>query len=994
MKTPNSLRTAVCGLAVLAGLMTGPAFAQATNTLLVSPGSFTFTHQFGNQTPPLEQNLSVLSTSGNVPFAITFAPTQPANVAPWVILAPLDTSGTLQTPSIVRVVPTPQNLPVGTYNGEITITAANVTNPSVKIPVTLKIVQNSELDIPTKTLTFSSVVGSAPTPQQIQVNTTGSPLNFSISPVVNNGPAGWLTVDPANSVTNKIVNVSVNPANITPGTYTAVLNITSGGAANSPQQVQVTYTVTAAPVLTALPAGLNFNFQIGTTAPSAQTVAISAGTQNIAITATADPGTTTGWLSVSPTTGTTPTNLSVSVNPTGLASGIYTGRITVTGTGLGTLQIPVTLNVSTLPLLNLSASAVAFNAQPNQAPPGQSVNVTSTSTPLPFTIDIEPANSWLVAGQTANATPATVVLGAVVTGLQPGTYTGRVIIRSPQAGNNPQVINVTLNVSSQVVLQVSPNTLTFNAVAGGPTPAFQSFNVNSSDNTPQAFNVTKTTTDPNGQWLVVPTTSGNTPATNLQVAVNQAGLAAGNYTGTITVTPANNAGPPQTIQVNLTVTGQTQFRANPTTLTFSQVTGGAAPAAQTVQLTSEPNNLAFVTQIPAAASWLTVTANQNTTPATLTFTANGQNLQPGVYNTAVTVLAGGVAQQTIPVTLQVGSSATLTVTPSAVRVFEYASGGPLPAAQQLAFSSNGPAIDFRLSASTNWIKLAPVEGRTPATTNVTIDPSGLAPGTYEGQITVSATGVNLPAPIPVRLIVTGPPAPAITDFQNGASFLPSPAAPGQIITLRGTNLGPERGVSFTLNAQGRVPTVVADTRVLFDGIAAPVIYTSRNQINAIVPYALTGRFSTRVQVEYLNQRSNILELRVVDSAPGVFTIGDGRGQAALLNQDNSVNAPNNPAARGTIIQIYATGEGQTRPEGIDGFVPLTVPDLRFPLLPVTVRIGGVPAEILYAGSAPQAVLGLFQVNARVPQNIGTGNQSIEVQVGTAISQAGATLAIR
>ncbi|HYZ87407.1 MAG TPA: IPT/TIG domain-containing protein, partial [Bryobacteraceae bacterium] len=973
MRRLELFRVAMLWTAVFTVLGSGHAAAQQQNTVLVSPGSFVFTHQFGNPTPPVEQNLNVLSTSGNVPFSITFAPSEPANVAPWIILAPVDTSGTLQTPSIVRVVPVPQNLPVGTYTGKITITANNVTNPTATIQVTLRIVPQSELDVSPKNLTFTSAVNQAPAQQSIQVNSTGSPLAFSATPTQNNGPQGWLVVDPATGTTNRPVTVSVNSTNLAPGTYTGVVNIASGGAANSPQQVQVTYTVTATPTLTANPAGLTFNFQVGTTAPAAQTVAIASATQNVTFAATADPGTTPGWLAVSPASATTPSNLSVSVLPANLPPGAYTGRINVSAQGLGTLQIPVTLNISTTPLLDVSASALTFNSQFGQAVPQQTINLGSTSTPLNFNFDLEPVGSWLVAGATGAATPASLVIGVLPQSLQPGTYTGKVTIRAPQAGNNPQVVNVTLNVSTAVVLQVSQATLNFTASSGGPTPAFQTFNVTSSDGSPQTFNITRTTSD-GGQWLVVDRASATTPANGIQVAVNQAGLAPGNYTGSVVVTPANSGGPPQTVQVNLTVSGQSSFTATPATLAFTQIVGSNPPAAQTVQLTSAPSNLAFVVQIPQAASWLTVSATGGNTPATLTFTANGTNLAPGTYNAAVAILAGNNPQQTIPVTLTVASSASLQVAPTSL-TFNYASGGQLPAAQQLAYSSNGGAIDFRVAGSANWIRLSPAEGRTPASVNVTIDPTGLAPGTYDGQITSTATGVNVPAPVAIRLVITGPPAPSITDFQNGASFLASAAAPGQIITIRGVNLGPDPGVAFTLNAQGRVPTVVSDTRVFFDGIAAPVIYASRQQVNAIVPYALAGRFSTRVQVEYLNQRSNTLDLRVVDSAPGVFTTGGGRGQAALLNQNSSVNSSTNPAARGSIVQIFLTGEGATRPEGIDGFVPLIAADLRTPGLPVVVRIGGVQAETVYAGSAPQAVLGLMQINARVPQNIGTGNQS-------------------
>jgi uncharacterized protein (TIGR03437 family) len=107
-----------------------------------------------------------------------------------------------------------------------------------------------------------------------------------------------------------------------------------------------------------------------------------------------------------------------------------------------------------------------------------------------------------------------------------------------------------------------------------------------------------------------------------------------------------------------------------------------------------------------------------------------------------------------------------------------------------------------------------------------------------------------------------------------------------------------------------------------------------------------------------------------------------------------VNGPLNPAAPGSIIAIYATGEGQTTPSGQDGKIIGT--DLRQPLLPVTVKIGGVTvATVPYAGSAPGFVSGALQVNVLLDQMIGSGVAvPIQIQVGDAISSGNATIAIK
>jgi uncharacterized protein (TIGR03437 family) len=125
----------------------------------------------------------------------------------------------------------------------------------------------------------------------------------------------------------------------------------------------------------------------------------------------------------------------------------------------------------------------------------------------------------------------------------------------------------------------------------------------------------------------------------------------------------------------------------------------------------------------------------------------------------------------------------------------------------------------------------------------------------------------------------------------------------------------------------------------------------------------------------------------------VFALNaSGSGQGAILNQDQTVNGPANPADKGSIIAIFANGEGQTDPAGIDG-MPATVP-LPQPLAKVTATIGGVNAEILYAGAAPTLVAGVLQVNARIPSGAPSGNVPVTITVGNSTSQGTITVAVK
>ncbi len=234
---------------------------------------------------------------------------------------------------------------------------------------------------------------------------------------------------------------------------------------------------------------------------------------------------------------------------------------------------------------------------------------------------------------------------------------------------------------------------------------------------------------------------------------------------------------------------------------------------------------------------------------------------------------------------------------------------------------------------------------------------------------------------------------ALNFVVNGASGQLGPIAPGEIVALFGEGLGPAVLSGARLNAEGLVAADIEGTRVLFDEFPAPLVYASANQAAAIVPYEVAQRGSTEVTFETDGIRSNPLVVNIARAAPGIFTQNSsGGGLGAILNQDNALNSGARPAAKGSVVVLFATGEGQTSPEGSTGRIAATV--FPRPTLPVSVQVGGIDAEVLYAGAAPGQVAGLLQVNLRVPEGIASGLVPIVVSVGGAPSQTGVVLAVR
>ena len=230
---------------------------------------------------------------------------------------------------------------------------------------------------------------------------------------------------------------------------------------------------------------------------------------------------------------------------------------------------------------------------------------------------------------------------------------------------------------------------------------------------------------------------------------------------------------------------------------------------------------------------------------------------------------------------------------------------------------------------------------------------------------------------------------------NAASFLAGPVSPGELVTIFGSNIGPAELTKLQLTADGsHVTTSLAGTRVLFDGIAAPLIYVSESQLTTVVPFELAGKINTNVQVEAKGQLSNQITLPMTAATPGAFTLTQsGRGQAAVLNQDFSINSPLNPALSGTFVSIFGTGGGQTNPPGESG--KITGVPLAALSAPASVRIGGIEVGATYAGTAPAQVSGVVQINARVPDDVATADAaSLILRVGDSSSQPGPTVAVR
>ena len=409
-------------------------------------------------------------------------------------------------------------------------------------------------------------------------------------------------------------------------------------------------------------------------------------------------------------------------------------------------------------------------------------------------------------------------------------------------------------------------------------------------------------------------------------------------------------------------------------------------------------------------NWLSTNVGTGATPLNpLTVIVNSSSLLVGTYSGNIQISPNGGQPVNVPVSLSITAAAGVSATPTSL-TFTYRNGDIAPAAQPLSViaGGGGTSLGFTVTTTTasggNWLVATPAIGNTPNSVSVSINTANITGvGNYTGTVLVAgASGAVGSTIVSVSLSVTAP-LPTVTAVTNAGSYASGSISPGEIITLFSPKdgsrpIGPATPVGLTLDSTGKVATTLGGTQVLINGTPCPITFASALQVNAVVPYEVKGFVNATVLVNFLGQRSNGVTVSVATTVPGLFTQNaSGTGPGAIQNSNITTNSPGNPAARGDVVVVYLTGEGETSPSGVTGKVTTVAsapPLTPAPLLPVSVTIGGQPAQWTFAGEAPSLVSGVLQVNVVVPTNIAPGDQSIVVSVGGNQSQQGVTVSVK
>jgi uncharacterized protein (TIGR03437 family) len=543
----------------------------------------------------------------------------------------------------------------------------------------------------------------------------------------------------------------------------------------------------------------------------------------------------------------------------------------------------------------------------------------------------------------------------------------------------------------------APTSLTFSYQSGNALPAAQTVSVRISSGTP-AYSVT--ITGAGTLWLTATPDSGRMPAT-LGVRVNPTSLAVGQYTATVVVT-VTGVVLPVNIPVTLNVSAPLPtLSVSATTLVFSSPP--APPAAQVIRLSTSGSPISY-TAVTAGAAWMQVSPASGVllpgaqVPVTVSVDPTGLNPKALPYIGKITISAPGATvaskTQTITVSLTVNS-----VTPTISSLWP----------SSIPLNASATTITIR-GANFYTASVAKVVGVTAPLVTTVLGSDALLAVVPAALLNTAATlnvVVSNPAPggDSASTPLTVAAGASIQAVVSAASEQAGPVAPGELITLFGSDIGPTTpSILADADADGFVDTTLGTMTATVDGIAAPLVYVSQNQITLQVPYAVTlgaGKIISLTKGAGVPITSTVT---IAATSPGLFTIdGSGIGQAAALNYNAttlqySVNAGSNAAKLGDTVVLFATGEGDYA-TAISPRTGLIFPSTISPvpqLAPIpTVIIGGAAATVAYAGPSVGSMLGLLQINVVIPAGSTTGAAvPVSITIGGNQSPAGVTLALK
>jgi uncharacterized protein (TIGR03437 family) len=693
--------------------------------------------------------------------------------------------------------------------------------------------------------------------------------------VTSNSDLGWLRANlnpdpvPANGAST--LTITVNARNLPPNNYNGTVTLSAAGTtvviAVTLSTNGISVALSPDPAILTVLVGQSTQATIHLISPNtnSQLSDVGANIQSNQL-----------WLTISNFDG---SNFVLTADASSLRVGPASATVTVQYNGNGspfvTAVLTVLVTVTAPPMLTVKPGTLTFTAYQGRTTPSQTIAVSSSDgsleafnvTGMPPWITVSPTSA------TASANPFPLTVSLNPNSLQ-SSNSGTITITMVQGGGTS-----TVNVTATLLpfsITASPNTLTPIALSTGKSQVIP-ISIGTADGAAAQVSVT-TATDNGGNWLTTPQSTISAPG-QVNVTAAAGSLSVGTYTGHINFSCVGVNCTPVSISVTMTVSALATLIATPPSLTFQAGPGGSLPPLQTVAVAaSDQSQQTFSFSYAPQGSWLKVTANQMTTPSTLTVSILSLPAQNGSGAITLTPVNGSSAV-TIPVSLSISSNQP--VIPSGSVVFASNFGGfhtIAPGAYAEIYGSNlsttmrgWAASDFTgpnqtvAPTSLDGVsvqiggKSAFVNYISPTQVNVVV-PDGISLGGTVEVVLTNKNGTSAPTQVTTAAVEPGllaPPSFAVSGKQYVVAMLPDgtyvlptgavpglnsrPAKPNEVITVYGLGFGavtpatPIGTISEKLDSLqnlhvsfGQVPATLN-----YDGLGPG--YVGLYQFNIVVP---------------------------------------------------------------------------------------------------------------------------------------------------------------
>ena len=365
-------------------------------------------------------------------------------------------------------------------------------------------------------------------------------------------------------------------------------------------------------------------------------------------------------------------------------------------------------------------------------------------------------------------------------------------------------------------------------------------------------------------WLVVSEAPDN-PG-KVITSVNKDALPEATSIGTIDIIDAADNSV-RSIPVKLRVENPA-FRVRPKQIELTALLGSTESTTEAFYLETERGVITSVRIESSAPQWLELSRGSNLGPQFVR--ASPRNLPAGVYDAVLTITPVELQADPIELAVRLRVVETKLEDPVTPLVFRYRKGSSDPPSQTIQIRIAGLEHPLRAEkpAAAQWLRVTPEISITPSDLEVEVRPAGLEPGVYEETIEITARNprtsfretVIEAKTIQVRLEIEEgePEVPQLTaaGIVNAADYRPSNLSQGEVVVAFGTHFGPETLQTLKVTADGRVDSVLVETRVLVDGIPAPIIFVIKNQVAFQVPFEASQR--PTVVIEFEGKRSNAI----------------------------------------------------------------------------------------------------------------------------------------